>query len=158
MPRTASNLQTKEVRKDTLLGPPETAVLTPTCPASRLQNDERRYFCCFKLLSKWYFFFFPTNSATIKVQFRSVAQSCPTLCDPMNRSTPDLPVHYQLLEFTQTHIHQVGETSSHLILCLPLFLLPPICPSIRIFSSESTLGQSTGVSASASFPPKKSQG
>ena len=35
----------------------------------------------------------------------SVAQSCPTLCDPMNRSTPDLPVHHQLLEFTQTHVH-----------------------------------------------------
>ena len=38
------------------------------------------------------------------VQFSSVAQSCPTLCDPMNRSTPGLPVHHQLLEFTQTHI------------------------------------------------------
>ena len=39
------------------------------------------------------------------VQFSSVAQSCPTLCDPMNRSTPGLPVHHQLPEFTQTHIH-----------------------------------------------------
>ena len=39
------------------------------------------------------------------VQFSSVAQSCPTLCDPMNRSTPGLPVHHQLLEFTQTHVH-----------------------------------------------------
>ena len=38
-------------------------------------------------------------------QIRSVAHSCPTLCDPMNRSTPDLPVHHQLPEFTQTHIH-----------------------------------------------------
>ena len=44
-----------------------------------------------------------------KVQFRSVAQSCPTLCDPMNCSTPGLPVHYQLPEFTQTHVHQVGD-------------------------------------------------
>ena len=41
------------------------------------------------------------------VQFSSVAQSCPTLCDPMNRITPVLPVHHQLPEFTQTHIHQV---------------------------------------------------
>ena len=41
--------------------------------------------------------------------FRSVAQSCPTLCNPMNRSTPGLPVHHQLLEFTQTHVHQVGD-------------------------------------------------
>ena len=42
-------------------------------------------------------------------QIRSVAQSCPTLCDPMNRSTPGLPVHHQLLEFTQTHIHRVSD-------------------------------------------------
>ena len=39
-------------------------------------------------------------------QIRSVAQSCPTLCDPMNRSTPGLPVHHQLPEFTETHVHQ----------------------------------------------------
>ena len=44
------------------------------------------------------------------VQFSSVAQSCLTLCDPMNRSTPGLPVHHQLPEFTQTHVHQVSDT------------------------------------------------
>ena len=43
------------------------------------------------------------------VQFSSVAQSCPTLCDPMNHSTPGLPVHHQLPEFTQTHAHRVGD-------------------------------------------------
>ena len=43
------------------------------------------------------------------VQFSSVAQSCPTLCDPMNRSTPGLPVHHQLPEFAQTHVHRVGD-------------------------------------------------
>ena len=43
------------------------------------------------------------------IKFSSVAQSCPTLCDPMNRSMPGLPVHHQLLEFTQTHVHQVGD-------------------------------------------------
>ena len=43
------------------------------------------------------------------VQFSSVAQSCPTLCDPMYRSTPGLPVHHQLLESTQTHVHWVGD-------------------------------------------------
>ena len=42
-------------------------------------------------------------------QFSSVSQSCPTLCDPMNCSTPGLPVHHQLLEFTQTHIHRVSD-------------------------------------------------
>ena len=42
-------------------------------------------------------------------QFNSVTQSCPTLCDPMNRSTPGLPVHHQLLEFIQTHVHRVRD-------------------------------------------------
>ena len=71
----------------------------------------------------------------------SVTQSCPTLCDAMNHSTPGLPVQHQLPEFTQTHIHRVGEIqpSSHLILCRPLLLLPPIPPSIRVLSNESTL-------------------
>jgi len=45
----------------------------------------------------------------ISVQFSSVAHSCPTLCDPMNHSTPGLPVHHQLLEFTQTHVHRVSD-------------------------------------------------
>ena len=73
------------------------------------------------------------------VQFSSVTQSCLTLCDPMNRSTPGLPVHHQLPEFTQTHIHWSVMPSSHLILCRPLLLLPPIPPSIRVFSNESVL-------------------
>ena len=72
------------------------------------------------------------------VQFSSVAQSCPTLCDPMNRSTPGLPLHHQLPEFTQTHIYRSVVPSSHLILCRPLLLLPPIPPSIRVVSNEST--------------------
>jgi len=45
----------------------------------------------------------------VSVQFSSVVQSCPTLCDPMNLSTPGLPVHHQLLEFTQTHVHRVSD-------------------------------------------------
>ena len=49
------------------------------------------------------------KSLLIKVQFSSVAQSCPTLCDLMNRSTPGLPVHHQLPEFTQTHVHRVSD-------------------------------------------------
>ena len=50
-----------------------------------------------------------------QIQFSSVAQSCPTLRDPMNRSMPGLPVHHQLPEFTQTHVHRVGDAiqSSH---------------------------------------------
>ena len=54
-----------------------------------------------KLLSTHYFIYIH--------QIRSVAQSCPTLCDPMNRSTPGLPVHHQLPEFTQTHVHRVSD-------------------------------------------------
>ena len=73
------------------------------------------------------------------VQLSSVAQSCPTLCDPMNHSKPGLPVHYQLQESTQTHVHRVGDAiqPSH-----PLSSPSPpdpIPPSIRVFSNESTL-------------------
>ena len=57
----------------------------------------------------------------------------------MNCSMPGLPVHHQLPEFTQTHVHRVVMPSSHLILCRPLLLLPPIPPSISVFSNESTL-------------------
>ena len=94
-------------------------------------------------------------------QFSSVAQLCPTVCNPMNRSTPGLPVHYQLLEFTQTHVHRVRDASSHLILGRPLLLLTPIPPSIRVFSNESTLRMRWPKYWSfnlASFLPKKSQG
>ena len=75
----------------------------------------------------------------VSVQFSSVAQSCLTLCDPMNCSTPGLPVIHQLPEFTQTHVHRVGDAiqPSH-----PLSSPSPpapIPPSIRVFSSESTL-------------------
>ena len=57
----------------------------------------------------------------------------------MNHSTPGLPVHHHLLEFTQTHIHRVSDPSSHLILGRPLLLLPPIPPNVRVFSNESAL-------------------
>ena len=73
------------------------------------------------------------------VQFSSVTQSCPTLCDPMNCSTPGLPVHHQLPESTQTHVHWVGDAINHHILYRPFLLLPSIFPSIRVFSNESAL-------------------
>ena len=76
---------------------------------------------------------------SLSVQFNSVAQSCPTLCDPMNHSTPGLPVHHQLPEFTQTRAIESVMPSSHLILGHPLLLLPPIPPSLRVFSNESTV-------------------
>ena len=86
-----------------------------------------------------YWFLLQIKFCVNSVQFNSVTQSCLTLCNPMNHSTPGLPVHHQLPEFTQTHVHRVVMPSSHLILCCPLLLLPPIPPSIRVFSSESTL-------------------
>ena len=72
------------------------------------------------------------------VVLSSVAQSCPNFCDPMNHSTPGLPVHHQLLESTQTHVHQVGDAiqPSHPLLTL---LLPSVFPSFRVFSNESAL-------------------
>ena len=74
-----------------------------------------------------------------RVQFSSVAQSCLTLCDPMNRSTTGLPVHHHLQEFTQAHVHRVGDAiqPSH-----PLLSPSPPTPNPsqhQVFSSESTL-------------------
>ena len=73
------------------------------------------------------------------IQFSSVVQSCPTLCDPVNHSTPGLPVQLQLLESTQIHAIESMMPSNHLILCRPLLLLPSILPSIRVFPNESII-------------------
>ena len=99
-------------------------------------------------------------SYTVSQSVSSVTQSCPTLCDPMNRSTPGLPLHHKLPEYTQTHVHREVMSSSHLILCRPLLLLPPIPPSIRVFYNEQTLSMRWPKYWSfslASFLPKKSQ-
>ena len=96
------------------------------------------------------------------VQFSSVAQSCLTLCNPMNRKTPGLPVHHQIPEFTQTRVHQLGDAiqPSH-----PLSSPSPPAPNPsqhqRLFqwvSSSHEVAKVLEFSASASFPPKKSQG
>ena len=105
--------------------------------------------------------FLKEHVLTDSVQFSSVAQSCPALCDPMNRSTPGLPVHHHLPEFTQTHVYWVNDAiqPSH-----PLSSPSPPAPdpsqhqSLFQWVNSSWGGQSTGVSALASFPPKKSQG
>ena len=91
----------------------------------------------------------------------SVAQSCPTLCDPMNHSTPGLLVHYHLPEFTQTHVHRVGDAIQP-----PHPLLSPSPPAPNSSQHQSFPmsqlfawgGQSTGVSALASLLPKNIQG
>ena len=80
---------------------------------------------------------------SLQNQFSSVTKSCRTLCGPMDCNTPGFPVHHQLPELTQTHVHPVGDaiqpSHQHLILCHPLFLLPSIIPSIRVFSNESVI-------------------
>ena len=93
--------------------------------------------------------------------FSSVAQSRPTLCHPMNHSTPGLPVHHQLPEMVKLMTIESVMPSSRLILCRPLLLLPPIPPSIRVFSNESALcmrwpeywGFSFSISPSNEHPP-----
>ena len=75
----------------------------------------------------------------ILIHFSSVTQSCPTLWDPMNCITPGLPVHHQLPEFTQTHVHWVGDAIQPSHPLCPLLLLPPIFPRVRVFSNESAL-------------------
>ena len=70
--------------------------------------------------------------------FSSVAQSCPTLCDPMNCSMAGLPVHHHSRSSPKLMCIELVMPSRHLILCCPLLLLPPIPPSIRVFSNEST--------------------
>ena len=75
----------------------------------------------------------------IAYQFSSVAQSCPTLCDPVNHSTPGLPVHHHLPEFTQTHVHRVGDAIHPSQPLSSPFPPAPNPSSIRVFSNESTL-------------------
>ena len=70
----------------------------------------------------------------------SVIQLCPTLCDPMDCSTAGLPVLHHLPEFVQKFMYiESVMPSNHLILCHPLLLMPPIFPSMRVFSNESVL-------------------
>ena len=94
------------------------------------------------------------------IQFSSVAQQCLTFCDPMNRSTPGLPVHHQLPEFTQTQVHRVGDAiQPSSVTCFSS--CPQSLPASESFPMSQLFtsgGQSTGVSALASFLPKKSQG
>ena len=76
---------------------------------------------------------------SLQLVFSSIAQSCPTLCDPMDCSTPGLPDHHQLPKLIQTRGYRVDDAINYVILCRPLLLLPSIFPSIRVFSNESVL-------------------
>ena len=94
------------------------------------------------------------------VQFSSVSQSCLTLCDPMNRSTPGLPVHHQLPEFTQTHFHWVSDAIQPSHPVVPFSSCPQSLPASWSFPMSQLFArgvQSIGVSASASVPPMNTQ-
>ena len=102
-------------------------------------------------LSQPFFFFFlntvkvsssasgTSSMLSESVQFSSVTQLCPTLCDPMDCSTPGLPIHQKLPGLPKLMSIELVMPSNHLILCRPLLFLPSICPRIRIFSNESAL-------------------
>ena len=98
---------------------------------------------------------------TYSVQFSSIAQSCLTLCDPMDCSTPGLPVHHQLPEFTQTHVHWVGDAiqPSHPLLspCPTRLQSFPVSGSFPMSQFFAPGSQSTEVSASTSVFPMNTQ-
>ena len=94
-----------------------------------------------------------SHESSTSVQFSSVAQSCPILCNPRNCSMSGLPVYHQLSEFTQTHVHWVGDAINYHMLCHPLLLLPQSFPASGSFQMSQLFasgGQSIGVSASTS--------
>ena len=106
--------------------------------------------CCIKL-------YFVISS----VQFSSVTELCPTLCNPMDCSTPGLPVHHQLPELTQTHVHWVGDTiqASHPVVPFSSHLqfFPASSGSLPMSQFFPSGDQRIGVSASASVLPKNTQ-
>ena len=107
------------------------------------------------MITIFFFHFFGFTNVKL-LQFSSVTQLFPALRNPKDCSMPGFPVHHQLPELAQTHVHQSVMPSNHLILCCPLFPLPSIFPSIRAFSNESVLHirwPCIGASASASVLP-----
>ena len=101
-----------------------------------------------------------TKVQILRPRFSSVVHLCPTLCHPMDCSTPGFPVHHQLPEFTQTHVHPAGDVIQPSHPLSSLSLPPSIFPSSRVFPNESVLHirwPSTGVSTSASDLPMNIQ-
>ena len=116
-----------------------------------LNSSLKENFYYWRLFSLFSFLFLVVTS----VQFSSVAQSCPILCNPMNCSTPGLSVHQQLLEFTQTHVHPAISFS-----VIPFSSCPqwfPASGSFQMSQLFTSCGQSIGVSASTSVLPMNTQ-
>ena len=145
------------------------SILMSSCNHNGSIPVQNRYlnWCAFVCLIKWFFIvlIFPLLNTAIFVfsilsLFSSVAQSCPTLSDPMNCSTPGLPVHHQLLESTQTHVHWVGDAiqpSHPLSSPSPLAQSFPASGSFQMSQLFASGGQSIRVSASASVLPMNTQ-
>ena len=119
---------------------------------------------CHSLSFLWSFTCWPcatTPFCTIPTdQFSSVAQSCPTLCDPKNHSTPGLPAHHQLPESTQTHVHWVSDVIQPSHPVIPFSSCPqsfPASGSFQMSQLSASGGQSIGVSASTSVLPMNTQ-
>ena len=96
----------------------------------------------------------------LSVEFSSVTQSCPTVCNPMDWSTPGLPVHHNSQSLHKLMSIEWVMQSNHLILCHPLLLLPSIFSSIRVFPMSQYFtsgGQSIGISGSTSVLPMNTQ-
>ena len=114
---------------------------------------------CFCFASKFIYHF--SNFTYMRsVQFSSFTQLCPTLCNPMNRSTPGLPVHHQLPESTQTHVHWVGDAiqpSSSVVPFSSCLQSSPASGSFLVSQFFTSGSQSIGVSASASVLPMNVQ-
>ena len=128
-------------------------------PGWEASLGENGYMCVCRwvpLLCTWSY---PNTVNQLSVQFSSVAQLYPTLCDPMNCSMPGLPVHHQLPEFTQTNVHRVGDAISASV--VPFSSCPQSLPASESFPMSQLFAwgdQSIGVSALASFLPKNTQG
>ena len=99
------------------------------------------------------------SNKSVSIQFSSVTKSCPTLCNPMNQSMPGLPVHHQLLEFTQTHAHRAGDAiqPSHSLSSSSPAPKPSQHQGLFQWVNSAWGGQSIGVSASASVLPMNTQ-
>ena len=135
---------------------PTLGVDSNSCPLSRwchpaISSSVTLFSSCFQS--------FPASLMHAKtLQFRSVAQSCLTLCDPKDRNMPGLPVHHQLPEFTQTNVDRVGDaTSSSVIPFSPCLQSFPASGSFQMSQLFASGGQSIGVSASASVLPMNTQ-
>ena len=117
---------TEKERKNNSRKNKETEPKQKQCPVVDMTGDGSKVWCCKEQYCIGTWNVRSLNQGKFRDQTRSVAQSCPTLCDPMNHSTTGLPVHHQFPEFTETHVHRVSDAiqPSH-----PLSSPSPLAPN-----------------------------